>query len=58
MERIRFITRNGKQILLVDLSFCSPTEVEQLVRSLPDFLTAQPLKSVLLLADFTGCFIQ
>ena len=54
MNRIRFITHNDKQILLVDLSFCSPTEVEQLVRSLPDFVTAQPLKSVLLLADFTG----
>ena len=54
MERIRFITHNGKQILLVDLSSCSPTEVERLVRSLPDHVTAQPLQSVLLCADFTG----
>lgn len=54
MERIRFITRNGKQILLIDLSFCSASEVEQIVRSLPDCVTAQPPKSVLLLADFTG----
>ncbi|MFZ3262730.1 MAG: hypothetical protein WA172_01910 [Terriglobales bacterium] len=54
MERIRFITHSGKQILLVDLSTCSPAEVERLVRSLPDHVTAQPLESVLLCADFTG----
>ncbi len=54
MERIRFMTRNDKQILLVDLSFCSPLEVERLVRTLPDHVSSQPLKSVLLLADFTG----
>jgi hypothetical protein len=44
MERIRFITRNDKKILQVDLSFCSPTEVEQLVRSVPDYVTTQPLE--------------
>ena len=54
MERIRFITRNEKQILLFDLSYCPPTEVEQLVRSLPDYVTAQPLESVLMFVDFTG----
>ena len=58
MERIRFITRNDKQILLVDLSFCSPTEVEQGVRSLPDFVTSRPLESVLLLGDFTGATVD
>ncbi len=54
MERIRFVTHNGKQILLVDLSSCSPTEVERLVRSIPDHVTARPLESILLCADFTG----
>ena len=54
MERIRFITRNDKQILLFDLSYCPPAEVEQLVRSLPDYVTAQPLESVLMFVDFTG----
>lgn len=54
MERIRFITHNAKQVLMVDLSSCSPIEVERLVRSLPDLITAQPQGSVLVCADFTG----
>jgi len=54
MERIRFITHQGKQILVVDLAHCSPAEVEKTLRAAPDCVTAQPLGSVLLLADFTG----
>jgi hypothetical protein len=53
VERIRFITHQGKQILVVDLAHCSPAEVENILRAAPDFVTAQPLGSVLLLADFT-----
>lgn len=53
MDRIRFITHHGKQILVVDLAHCSPVEVEKTLRAAPDYVTAQPLRSVLLLADFT-----
>jgi hypothetical protein len=53
MERIRFITHQGKQILVVDLAHCQPTEVEKILRAAPDYVTAHPLRSVLVLADFT-----
>jgi hypothetical protein len=53
-ERIRFIGHQGKQILLVDFSSCSATEVEKLAQAVPEYVTAQPRGSVLLLADFTG----
>jgi hypothetical protein len=53
MERIRFITHQGKQILVVDLAHCPSAEVERTLRAAPDYVTAEPLRSVLLLADFT-----
>jgi hypothetical protein len=54
IDRIRFITHQTKQILLVDLSKCSAAEVEEILRALPDVVTARPLGSVLALSDFTG----
>ena len=54
INRIRFITHQGKQILLVDLSKCLAAEVEKILRALPDVVTARPLGSVLALSDFTG----
>ena len=53
-ERVRFITHQGKQILLVDLSNSSANEVEKIFRALPDVVTTHPLGSVLILSDFTG----
>jgi hypothetical protein len=53
-ERIRFIDHQGKRILLVDLSNCPVNQLERLVRSVPDYITVQPLASVLVLTDFTG----
>jgi hypothetical protein len=53
-ERIRFIDHQGKKILLVDLSKCPVNQVEKIVRSVPDYVTVQPLASVLVLTDFTG----
>jgi hypothetical protein len=53
-ERIRFIDHHGKRILLVDLSNCSADEVEEIARRVPDYITVQPLGSVLALTDFTG----
>jgi hypothetical protein len=50
----RFITRQSKQILLIDLSNCSPDEVNSIFRTVPDLVTICPLGSVLILSDFTG----
>jgi len=56
-DRVRFITHQGKQILLVDLSHCSAAEIEQVLRELPDIVTARPRGSVLIFSDFTAaCF--
>lgn len=51
---IRFITHRGKQILLVDFSNCSPSEVDKVCREVPEIVTTRPLGSVLILSDFTG----
>ncbi|MGO9123623.1 MAG: hypothetical protein ACLP6G_01915 [Terriglobales bacterium] len=53
-DRIRFITHQGKQILLVDCSHCSIDELEKISSLVPSYVTAEPKGSVLLLADFTG----
>ena len=53
-DRIRFITHKGKQILLVDVSNCSSTELLKLSRIVPLHVMPEPRGSVLLLADFTG----
>lgn len=52
-DRIRFITHQGKRILLVDLSNCSTVEVEKIVRA-SKLVTTRPRGSVLMLSDFTG----
>jgi dTDP-4-amino-4,6-dideoxygalactose transaminase len=53
-DRIQSISYQGKQVVLVDFSNCSAVEVEKIARAVPDYVTAQPLGSVLLLVDFTG----
>lgn len=53
-ERIQFIAHHKKQILMVDLSNCSAVEVEKIARAVPEYVTAQPRDSVLVLSDFTG----
>jgi hypothetical protein len=52
--RAQFITHRGKQVLLIDLSNCSPDSVEGIFRTVPDLVTTHPLGSVLILSDFTG----
>jgi len=54
LDRVRFITHQGKQILLVDLSHCLAPEVEKILRELPDIVTARPRGSVLIFSDFTA----
>ena len=53
-ERIRFIDHHSKRVLLVDFSNCPANEVEEIARRVPDYITVQPLASVLVLTDFTG----
>ena len=53
-NRVQFIEHQSKQILVVDLSNCSAIEVEQIIRVLPELVTAQPRGSVRILSDFTG----
>ncbi len=53
-DRIRFITHQGKQILLVDLSLCSAAQVEGILRQVPEVVTTRPLRSVLIFTDLTG----
>lgn len=57
-DRIRCIAHQGKRILLVDLSNCSALELEKTVRLLPELVSAQPRKSVLILSDFTGASLN
>ncbi len=54
MDRIRFITHRDQRILLVDCSHCTAAEIATIADLLPDFVTREPLGSVLLLGDFTG----
>ena len=54
MDRIRFITHREQRILLVDCSHCMAGEVATIADLLPDFVTREPLGSVLVLADFSG----
>jgi len=53
-DRIRCIEHKGKQILLVDISHCQPSEVATILLLVPSYVTSEPRGSVLLLADFTG----
>jgi len=53
-NRIRFITHQGKSVLLVDLTNCTAAEVGVIARRVPEFVTAEPLGSALVLGDFTG----
>jgi hypothetical protein len=57
-ERIRVISHLKKRILVVDLSDCSAREVETIMRLVPEYVTAQPRSSVLLLADFSRVTID
>jgi len=53
-DRISCIEHKGRQILLVDMSHCTPREVEKICLLVPSYVTVEPPGSVLLLADFTG----
>jgi hypothetical protein len=54
MDRIRFVTHRGQEILLVDCSGCTAEEIAKLADQVPLAVTKQPRGSVLLLGDFSG----
>jgi hypothetical protein len=57
-DRIRFINHQGLRILVVDFSNCPADELEGTARRVPDYVTSEPLGSVLILTNFTGaCLI-
>jgi hypothetical protein len=53
-DRVRFTTYQGKQILLVDVARCPAERVAEVLQKVPEVVSTQPLRSVLLLADFAG----
>ncbi len=53
-SRIRFVSHQGKKILVVDCTKCTAEQLEELSALVPAQVTTQPRGSVLLLADFTG----
>jgi hypothetical protein len=54
VSRIRFIRHEDKEILIVDFTNCKPSEVEAVARRVPDYVSAKPRGSVLILTDFAG----
>jgi len=54
MDHVRFITHQGRQILLIDLGHCSAEEVIERLPKVQRIVTSQPPKSVLTLSDLTG----
>jgi hypothetical protein len=54
MDRVRFITHQGKQILFIDVTNCAAEEVIELLTDVQRIVTAQLPKSVLTLSDLTG----
>jgi len=53
MERVRFIAHQGQQILFVDMTGCTPSEIEAISDTVEAIVTGQPKDSVLILADVT-----
>ena len=53
MDRIGFLTFRNRQVLMADLSDCSPEELAVVIDEVPKHVTKEPLGSVLLLADFS-----
>jgi len=58
MDRVRFITHEGKQILLIDNTSCSSREIIENYTECQRIVTAEPLNSVLTLSDFTDAEVD
>jgi hypothetical protein len=53
-NRAEFITHEGKQVLVLDYTNCTPEEVALLAGEAERIITSQPHNSVLVLSDFEG----
>ncbi len=53
-DRAGFISHQGKQVLLLDFTNCTPAEMMFLSEEAERIITGQPRDSVLVLADFEG----
>src|SRR5574341_1658896 len=54
MDRVRFLTHQDKQILLVDYTGCTRQTLLDILKERERIVMAQPKGSVLLLVDLTG----
>ncbi len=53
-DRVSFIDHKGRQVLVLDFTNCTPEEVKAVADEAWEVVTAQPEKSVVILADFAG----
>ena len=58
MERVRFINHQGRQVLLIDHSNSTPSEILETLEQVGKMVLGQPEASVLTLCDFTGAAID
>jgi hypothetical protein len=54
VDRVRFVTHQGKEILFIDMTNCVSEEVMVIAKEVQRVVTAQPRNSVLTLSDLTG----
>jgi hypothetical protein len=54
LTRVRFLTHQGKQVLFLDFTHCTPADIMDMMEEVERTVTAQPPNSVLTLSDFTG----
>ena len=58
MDRVRFITHKGKQVLLIDSTNSTPEEGVRIADQSRALVSTQPLHSALILIDITGAKIS
>lgn len=58
MERVRFITHQGRQVLLIDHSNSTVGEILKTLAEVESLVQSQAQRSVLTLCDFTGAEID
>ncbi len=52
VDRVKFVEHKGKQILVADFTDCTPEEVKAVTEEVQRIVTAQPERSVRIMADF------
>ena len=55
MDRVRFITHKGQQVLFIDMSNLHDGGCVLVINQVMKLVTAQPKDSVLTLTDWAGC---